>query len=99
MNDFELLKLLRCPETRQPLRIADAPVVRALNERIAAGQVHNRGGAKVNEPCDGGLIREDGRYLYPIRQEIPVMLIAEALPMEAERSGVGSRGSGARVGQ
>jgi uncharacterized protein YbaR (Trm112 family) len=82
MIDSEFLKLLRCPETGQPLKIAEAPMVRALNERIAAGRLRNRGGDKVEQPCDGGLIREDGRYLYPIRAEIPVMLIAQSLPIQ-----------------
>jgi uncharacterized protein YbaR (Trm112 family) len=30
---------------------------------------------------NGGLIREDGKYLYPIRKDIPIMLIDEALPL------------------
>jgi uncharacterized protein YbaR (Trm112 family) len=81
MIDAEFLKLLRCPETHQTLKLADAAAVKALNERIAAGSVLNRGGNKVEQPCDGGLIREDGRYLYPIRQAIPVMLVAESVPL------------------
>lgn len=83
MIDPEFVKMLRCPETRQPLRTADAAVLRGLNERIAAGRVRNRGGAPVEQPCDGGLIREDGKFLYPIRAGIPVMIAAESLPLEA----------------
>src|SRR5215207_5745157 len=82
MIDPEFLEQLRCPETRQPLTMASVEVVRAVNERIAAGEQRNRGGSKVEQPCDGGLIRQDGRFLYPIRQAIPVLLIAEAIPLE-----------------
>jgi len=83
INDPDFLKMLRCPETRQQLTIADAAVLQSLNTRIAAGHVRNRGGGKVAQPCEAGLVREDGRYLYPIREAIPVMLIAESLPLDA----------------
>lgn len=79
----ELLDILVCPETKQPLRLAEPSLLDALNERIRQGQVVNRHGDPVTEPIDGGLVREDGRYLYPIRDEIPIMLIDEALPLQA----------------
>jgi uncharacterized protein YbaR (Trm112 family) len=81
MTNSDLLKLLRCPETRQPLALADERVIRSLNDQISAGIVRNRGGVTVRCPCDSGLVREDGRYLYPIREAIPEMLISESMPM------------------
>jgi uncharacterized protein YbaR (Trm112 family) len=81
MIDPELLKILCCPETHQPLRLAEPAVIEELNKRIAAGGVKNRSGKDVATPCDGGLIRGDGRVLYPIRNRIPMLLIAEALPL------------------
>ena len=80
----ELLDILACPETKQPLTLADFALLDSLNERIRQGQLTNRGGAQVTESIDGGLVREDGRYLYPIRDEIPIMLIDEAIRLEAE---------------
>jgi uncharacterized protein YbaR (Trm112 family) len=80
MIDSELLKILCCPETRQPLRVADAAMVAGLNQQIAAGSLRNRAGQPVKEKLDGGLVRADGKWLYPIRQDIPVMLIEEAVP-------------------
>ncbi len=82
MIDPEFLKLLRCPETRQTLNIAEPAVVRSLNDRIQAGKAQNRGGAKLEQACEAGLVREDGRYLYPIRDGIPVMLIAESVALK-----------------
>ena len=35
----------------------------------------------IRDRIDGGLIREDGDYMYIVRQQIPVMLIDEALPL------------------
>ncbi|MGQ4809028.1 hypothetical protein NKDENANG_02424 [Candidatus Entotheonellaceae bacterium PAL068K] len=80
----ELLDILACPETKQPLALADSALLDSLNERIRQGQLTNRGGAQVTESIDGGLVREDGRYLYPIRDEISIMLIDEAICLEAE---------------
>jgi uncharacterized protein YbaR (Trm112 family) len=75
----ELLDILACPETKQPLTLAEPALLAALNERIAQGTLTNRGGAPVTETIDGGLVREDRRYLYPIREDIPIMLIDEAI--------------------
>jgi uncharacterized protein YbaR (Trm112 family) len=81
MIDPELLKIMCCPETHQPIAFAEPALVEKLNQKIAAGQLKNRGGQAVAEKIDGGLVREDGQVLYPIRQDIPVMLIDEAIPL------------------
>ena len=77
----ELLEILVCPETRQALHLAEPGFVDDLNRRIGEGAVHNRAGQTVRAKVDGGLIRADGRFVYPIRQDIPVMLIEEAIPL------------------
>lgn len=81
MIDSELLSKLRCPETRQPLRLADPGEVSQLNERIKAGAVRNRAGKPVTDSVDGALVREDRQFAYAIRQDIPVMLVEEAIPL------------------
>jgi uncharacterized protein YbaR (Trm112 family) len=77
----ELLNLLCCPENHQPLAVADAALVESLNGRIATGEIRNRAGHPVTERIDGGLIRDDRKYLYPIRGTVPVLLIDEAIPL------------------
>ena len=81
MVDASLVAILACPETHQPVRVADEATVARLNEAIAAGTVKNREGEAVGEPIQAGLVREDGAYLYPVRDDIPVMLIGEAIPL------------------
>ena len=83
MIDSKLLQILCCPETHQPLREAELTLIAKLNQAIAGGGVRNRGGKPVSEKLDGGLIRDDGKYLYLIRQGIPVMLVDEAIPLAA----------------
>lgn len=67
MNEA-LLAILCCPETRQPLKPAGAELIAELNKRLPA-------------PIEGGLVREDGKRLYPIRNQIPILLIDEAITL------------------
>lgn len=87
MIDKELLEILACPETKEPIHAADQALVDGLNARIERGELTNRGGAKVERKIDGGLVREDRKYLYPIEDGIPIMLIDEAIPLEAPEQG------------
>jgi uncharacterized protein YbaR (Trm112 family) len=81
MIDPELLKILCCPETHQEVRLAEAAVIEKLNGQIAAGALTNRAGQPVTEKIDSGLVRADGKVLYPIRRNIPVILVDEGIPL------------------
>jgi uncharacterized protein YbaR (Trm112 family) len=76
-----LLEILRCPQSRTRLRPADADVVARLNRAIGAGQLVNVAGERVERSIDGGLIREAGDLLYPIVDQIPVLLPDEAIDL------------------
>ena len=82
MVDPELLKILVCPENKTPVSLADEALLKKANDAIAAGNLKNRAGEAVGEKIDGGLVREDGVYMYPIRDDIPIMLIDEAIPLD-----------------
>ena len=82
MVDQELLDILVCPENKTPVKLIGDDLLTQVNEGIGRGAVKNRSGQAVTEAIDGGLLREDGQFLYPIRDDIPIMLIDEAIPME-----------------
>ena len=82
MVDPQLLEILCCPETKQDVALAPLAMVEALNRRADSGTLKNRGGEIVKEKMEAGLLRADGKFLYPIREDIPIMLIDEALPVE-----------------
>ncbi len=79
MLNAELLALLVCPETHQDVTLATAGEIVQINEAIRQGQVRTAGGNPVVQPVEGALIRADRSIAYPIRDGIPVMLVAEGL--------------------
>jgi len=82
MIDKQLLEILVCPENRTSLALADDELLARLNRAIAAGEIKNRGGQPLQQQIEGGLVREDRTLLYPIVDNIPVLLIDEAVPLD-----------------
>jgi uncharacterized protein YbaR (Trm112 family) len=78
----DLLAILCCPETKQPVTLAEASLINRINEAVARGGLKNKGKKTVSEQLDGGLVRADQKILYPIREDIPVMLIEEGIPLD-----------------
>jgi uncharacterized protein YbaR (Trm112 family) len=79
----ELLEILVCPESRQPVKLASPDQLEAVNQQVRAGTLRNRGGDSVTKPLEEALVREDGRILYPVDDGIPVMLIEESIELSA----------------
>jgi uncharacterized protein YbaR (Trm112 family) len=75
----ELLSLLVCPETHQDVTEASPAETAQLIEAIRAGDVLTVAGKAADPALEGALIRADRAVAYPIREGIPVMLIAEGL--------------------
>lgn len=79
--DKDLLAILCCPDTKQAVALADEGVIQKLNVAIEKGLLKNKADKPVTEKLDGGLIRSDQQILYPVRENIPVMLIDEGIPL------------------
>lgn len=77
----ELLEILACPETKMPLVLAEPDLLEQLNELISKGELRNQDGDIVVDPMEQALVREDGKLLYPIREEIPILLSGEAIAL------------------
>ena len=79
--DPELVAILVCPETKRAVRPATAAELADVNARVRDGSLRNRGGARVERELGDGLVREDGRVLFPVEDGIPAMLIEESIPL------------------
>jgi len=75
----DLLKMLVCPENQTPLELAAGELLERLNRAIAAGQLQNKAGQVIERSLDAGLLRRDQRVLYPIVDDIPMMLVDEGI--------------------
>ena len=77
----ELLEILVCPETKQPVTLATPERLEELNRKIRSGELRNRSGEPVQKELTEALVREDERVLYPVDDGIPVMLIDESIEL------------------
>jgi uncharacterized protein YbaR (Trm112 family) len=82
MVNPELLEILVCPETKQTLAMADAEVLDRVNRAVGEGTLVSQGGDRVKKRIEEGLVREDGNVLYPVKDDIPVMLLDEAIRLD-----------------
>jgi len=79
--DPELLALLRCPESLQPVRLAEEAMIRCLLQKARQGTLQNLHGSNVPADFEALLVREDGKRGYLVRDGIPVMLMDEAVAL------------------
>lgn len=80
----DFLAILVCPESKQPLRLADSALLDKVNVWIQRGGVMNQGGKAVAAPLEAGLITENNpSVIYPVRQDIPLLMSEEAISLDA----------------
>ena len=77
--DKRLLDILCDPVSKTPLRMLSAAELDALNRAVQAGSLDTVRGEKVANPLSGGLITVDGKVVYRIEDDIPVMLPDEGI--------------------
>lgn len=77
--DKRLLDILCDPVSKTPLRMLNANELTALNRAVEAGSLDTVAGEKVKAPLQAGLITVDGKVVYRIEDDIPVMLPDEGI--------------------
>lgn len=77
--DKRLLDILCDPVSKTPLRMLGANELEALNRAVESGTLDTVAGKKVKSPLQAGLITVDGKVVYRIEDDIPVMLPDEGI--------------------
>jgi uncharacterized protein YbaR (Trm112 family) len=72
--DGKLLEILCCPASKTPLLRLSAGRLDKLNQAIESGGVQYVRGEMVTEALQEALITEDSKVIYPVVDEIPILL-------------------------
>ncbi len=83
MLDEHYLRLLRCPINGQRLSHASEDLVRLVSLRLKEATEKQHPDRTISiKGIDGGLVREDGRMIYPVIDGIPRLLADEVIDLE-----------------
>ena len=70
----KLLEILCCPVSKTPLTVLGRQKLDTLNSAIESDDALYVDGEKVIDPLQEGLITEDGKVIYPVQDDIPILL-------------------------
>ena len=77
--DGKLLEILCCPASKVALARLERSRLEKLNQAISAGSVSYVNGEAVKEPLKEALITENGKVIYPVMDDIPVLLAEKGI--------------------
>jgi uncharacterized protein YbaR (Trm112 family) len=77
----EVLAMLRCPDNQSELAPASDDLVQRLNAAIREHRIVNRGGKRVDRAMEAGLVRADRALLYPVIDQIPILIRDDAIEL------------------
>ena len=77
--------ILRCPITKQGVRLLKPQEVKPLNNRIANGELRHNDGTPVKASLEAGFISKDGRFVYPVFEGIILLLENLAIPVAGQK--------------
>lgn len=72
--DGKLLEILCCPVSKTPLTRLSQDKLDKLNQAISAGEALYVDGTTILTPLREGLITEDGKVIYAVQDNIPILL-------------------------
>ena len=80
--DKRLLSILCCPVTHKGLMVAKSDLMAKVNAAITAGSLENRDGQTLSGVLKEALVTDDGKILYPVNDDIPVLLEGESVTLD-----------------
>tara|TARA_B100000929_G_scaffold120344_1_gene95376 strand:- start:465 stop:722 length:258 start_codon:yes stop_codon:yes gene_type:complete len=80
--DPNLLNIICCPVTREKLSIATSKQLEFINAEIANSTLKKLDGSIAEKPQSKALINATKTLLYPIEEDIPILLENEAIELK-----------------
>ena len=80
--DPNLLNIICCPVTRGKLSIATPEQLALINAEIANSTLKKLDGSIAEKPQSKALINATKTLLYPIEEDIPILLEKEAIEVK-----------------
>ena len=77
--DEETLKILRCPKTKESLQLLSMDKLEKLNKQISESKVSSMDGSIVNSLFKECLINKSEDIIYPVIDEIPILIIEKCI--------------------
>ena len=77
-----LLNIICCPVTREKLSIATSKQLEFINAEIANSTLKKLDGSIAEKPQSKALINATKTLLYPIEEDIPILLENEAIKLK-----------------
>jgi uncharacterized protein YbaR (Trm112 family) len=77
--DGKLLEILCCPVSKTPLRRLGQEKLDKLNRAIGNGEALYVDGTAVTAPLQEGLVTVDGKVIYTVQDNIPILLEEQAI--------------------
>ncbi|RYF91783.1 MAG: class I SAM-dependent methyltransferase [Chitinophagaceae bacterium] len=85
---MEWISILKCPLTGKDLRRLEAADLVSINQKIVGNQLWEADGKIMTTPLSDGLKTVDGSYIYPIVEEI-VLLLPDLALVDAKEKVLG----------
>ena len=76
-----MLNIICCPVTREKLSIATSKQLEFINAEIANSTLKKLDGSIAEKPQSKALINATKTLLYPIEEDIPILLENEAIKL------------------
>ncbi len=84
--DADLLEILVCPKSGKKLEKATPELLKQVNQLIQKKQIHDAQGNRVEEKLEEALVQPETGILYPIRDQIPVLLSGAGINVNSLKS-------------
>jgi ubiquinone/menaquinone biosynthesis C-methylase UbiE/uncharacterized protein YbaR (Trm112 family) len=82
MELHQAIKYLVDPIDKMSLIVADKKVLSEVNEKIATGECYSLQNHAVRQKVKAGLVNDRSKLLYPVYDKIPILSVAEAIPVQ-----------------